>query len=66
MGLSEWTISSYAEDSNNWAYYVTSYVGVKSERVGLIYFAVRPCFYLNSDVSYISGKGTKTEPYLIN
>ena len=66
MGLDEWTISSYAEDSNNNAYYVTSYVGVKSYGVGSGYHAVRPCFYLNSDITYISGKGTKTEPIIIN
>ena len=66
MGLTEWTISSYADDRNNTAFYIDSYVGVKTGRVSSAYAAVRPCFYLNSDVSYISGKGTKTEPYLIN
>ncbi len=28
--------------------------------------AIRPTFYLNSDVTYISGKGTKTEPFIID
>lgn len=27
---------------------------------------VRPTFYLNSDVSYISGTGAKTDPFIIN
>ena len=29
------------------------------------FYAVRPSFYLNSNVSYIGGKGTQTEPFLI-
>ncbi len=30
------------------------------------YGMVLPCFYLNSNVTYVSGSGTKTSPYIIN
>ncbi len=73
MGMSDWTITKKSGTSdmifNIWhsgkVYY--NHFGSTYSRDDYYYLgSVRPCFYLNSDVSYISGKGTKTEPYLIN
>ena len=62
MGLYEWTITKLTSDGS---YCTILDGGINSNHTGSGY-TIRPAFYLNSDVSYISGKGTKTEPYLIN
>ena len=63
MGGYEWTISRNSADS----YYAFRVVGD-----GFVYFIgvsgsdmVRPSFYLNSDVLYISGTGTQSDPFRI-
>ena len=64
MGLSEWTITRQSDDSNA-AFYVyhTGYVPVNASYGDE---AIRPVFYLNSNVTYVSGNGTKNEPFIIN
>lgn len=75
----EWTITrdilEYSYLINSLSYYimnapyevatVTSYSGsvasVGVHETGII----RPTFYLNSDVQYVSGTGTETDPYRI-
>ena len=65
MGLTaEWTISRRSDNSNsvffvddNGSVFTGSVVGA---------FLVRPCFYLNSDVTYVSGSGTESDPIRIN
>ena len=64
MGLSEWTIIPYSLD--------TFYVFIIRDSGLVSYslaassgFTVRPVFYLNSDVSYVSGTGTEKDPYRI-
>ena len=34
--------------------------------VEIDYLTTRPVFYLNYDVAYVSGTGTKTNPYRIS
>ncbi len=60
MGLPEWTISRNSGNSN-YVFRVHNYGNVGD---GIVngYFAIRPCFYLNSNVTYISGSGTSTDP----
>ena len=66
MGLDEWTISRQADELDR-AFRVdnSSSVPVLGCRVDLDY-GVRPTFYLESSISYVSGSGTKTEPIRIN
>lgn len=63
----EWTITRCSRGSDNETYVfmlissggVDSILPVSSEN------DVRPTFYLNSNVQYISGSGTQTDPYRI-
>ena len=59
-----WTITSQGGGSLAWtapkaSTFVNSFVDIDE-------FSTRPTFYLNSDVSYISGTGAKTDPFIIN
>ena len=70
MGLNEWTISRVSNDTD---------AAFRINPLGNIYFhyahygnsdshgiSLRPVFYLNPDVQYISGTGTQTDPYRIS
>ncbi len=62
----EWTMSRYGSvrgrydaynvNSNGRAYYVTLDAA----------YSVRPVFYLTSDVEFVSGTGTSSDPFIIN
>ena len=65
MGLYEWTISRYADNSNS-AFYVRSTGLVNSYNVGYNAFGARPVFNLTSSVNYVSGSGTAADPISIN
>lgn len=59
-----WTITSQGGGSLAWtaskaSTFVNSFVDIDE-------FSTRPTFYLNSDVSYISGTGEKADPFIIN
>ena len=62
-GSTEWTISCVTNNSYN-SFYIDSsgYVYHSSSSVHSI---VRPCFYLNSNVTYVSGSGTQSDPIRI-
>ena len=62
-GISEWTISCDLDNSNR-AFIVNNAGIVGRDRVYFTY-AVRPVFYLNSDVTYVSGTGTESDPFRI-
>lgn len=63
LGLAEWTItpqtSSYAG-----AFYLSDY-GHPFDESPNSAFAIRPVFYLNSDVELAGGDGTQESPYRI-
>ena len=65
FGAAEWTITIFTD--YNYAYVIN-----KNGTTGMTVFGnsphniVRPCFYLTSDVTYISGAGTATDPIRIN
>lgn len=61
MGLFEWTITDYYSSSS--IYFLSDQGRVSSGSSSA--YAVRPVFYLNSDVIYVSGTGTQTDPYQI-
>ena len=68
MGLYEWTISR-SSGTLAYAFFIHWEGRIGSEGVGSgsgISYAVRPCFYLNSNVQYASGSGTATDPIRIN
>ena len=65
FGLYEWTISRYADDSNN-VFDVRNDGNVSYISVGNSALGVRPVFYLSSSVNYASGSGTVVDPILIN
>ena len=71
----EWTMSRVGRSSSSWAYvyawkvltngYVTS-EQIWHEQMNKVY-AVRPVFYLSSDVKIKSGgTGEKTNPYILD
>ena len=64
MGMYEWTI---IHDSVliDYSFYV-SYIGCTSYTIGTSFSAIRPVFFLNSDVTYTSGDGAITNPIRIS
>ena len=64
MGLDEWTITRAADYANE-VLYITAKGGVDEIGPGAN-IAVRPVFYLNSNVTYKSGVGTASDPIIIN
>lgn len=63
LGLYEWTISRNSDTSNR-PFFVdgTGYLGYS---VFVYCVAIRPVFYLNSDVTYVSGDGSIDNPFRI-
>ena len=64
MGMYEWTITPatvYYDDHT----YLIGYGGDVYDRSTGEYNAIRPCFYLTSDVTYVSGSGTSYDPIRI-
>ena len=67
MGLTEWTISRSSDVTNN-AFGVSNTGYVSYGSFDLVHDsgdAVRPCFYLVSDVVLSGGTGTASDPYRI-
>ena len=66
MGLIEWTISR----NSNYSYSVFAVMSTgevnSTGGIGNYFYAVRPCFYLNSNVTYVSGSGTSSDPFRIS
>ena len=64
MGLHEWTITA----NSSYSFHVFS-LGVDSglsSSAAMLADSVRPVFYLKSNISYVSGDGTKASPFRIN
>ncbi len=60
----EWTIThNSGSSSNSWAF---SHSGSIYDYDVYNGYAVRPVLYLKSDVKYISGTGTQSDPYIID
>ena len=64
MGLTEWTISRTA-DNSDYAFNVTN-TGYVSCNNAFSAYAVRSVFYLTSSVNYVSGSGTAADPIVVN
>ncbi len=65
VGLDEWTITPISSGTLVGTVTSLGYVGSLSVSFSAYNVAVRPTFYLNSDVAYISGTGTTSDPYRI-
>lgn len=68
-GLPEWTITPYSSGTTGRhdAYMILELGNVYGwyKNVSRAY-NIRPAFYLNSDVEYVSGTGTSSDPFVIN
>ena len=64
-GENEWTLSKYSSYSNS-ALIILKSGGVNWNTTDSHWNAVRPTFYLNSDVKLVSGTGTSSDPYRIS
>ena len=64
LGSNEWTISRDSDSSGapSKSIIISYNGGIFYSFVNADYNPVRPCFYLNSDVQYISGSGTESDP----
>ena len=68
MGAQEWTITRNSNQSgvNDLAFFIRETGNIDNVNMSFnLNLAVRPTFYLNSDVTYVSGTGTQTDPYRI-
>ena len=65
MGLYDWTITRRLDYSSTWYVSPSGSVLAGYPASASDYHAVRPCFYLNSNVKYIGGSGTQSEPFRI-
>ena len=65
LGSNEWTISRYSDNADI-AFYVNDTGYVDNGDLVNTTSAVRPSFYLESDVTYASGSGSMTDPLKIN
>ena len=64
LGRFEWTISRYSNSSDvAWSIYGGQLFN--GGEVGIDNYVIRPCFYLNSNVTYVSGSGTSSDPIKI-
>lgn len=71
MGLWEWTITPYPRYSD-YSYNIVSdgnvevdYVNTSEYGTSRYPLAIRPCFYLNKNVTYVQGDGSKNTPFII-
>ncbi len=65
IGVDMWFITPSTNNNAN-AFYSPTYGYVYALSTTSAYVAVRPSFYLNSNVNYISGTGTESDPIIIN
>ena len=65
-GASEWTISRDSDGNTNGAFEIETWGGVFATGGVNLELAVRPVFYLNSNITYTGGSGTESDPIRIN
>ena len=65
MGASEWTISRCSDDTTDVFSIIDSGSIAYYFFVNSVTHCIRPVFYLNSNVTYVSGTGTANNPYRI-
>ena len=65
MGIDEWTISNSTDADWPSGFLIRNYGNVDESSAHSSYYAIRPCFYLNPDITYVSGSGTESDPIRI-
>ncbi len=65
MGVDEWTISRNSDGDYN-AFGVWSAGSLSNRTVDYDNYAVRPSFYLEPSITYVSGSGSASDPIVIN
>lgn len=67
LNTGEWTMATVQPSSSDWAFYISSYGNIDTSLLSNYSdtYNIRPCFYLNSNVTYLSGSGTSTDPILL-
>ncbi len=65
LGSTEWTISRRSDDTLGAFRVISAGYASGSDRVNYL-SAVRPVFYLNSSISYVSGSGSSADPIRIS
>ena len=66
MGFNVWIISPSPDGRvPNYSYFILSEGNISRIRVHYEVYAIRPTFYLNSGVAYISGDGSQSNPFRI-
>ena len=65
-GDTEWTITPRTEYQTGGAFSVSNEGLVGTYGVATRQHAVRPSFYLKSDVTYVKGSGSATDPFVMN
>ena len=65
LSVYEWTVSRYSSFTSG-AFHVLSTGNVYRNFAVTASWAVRPCFYLTSSTTYVSGSGTSSDPFRIN
>ena len=63
-GLYEWTITRDSDDA--YRAFVVSFLGFVGNKWAKDSSAVRPSFYLLSEITYVSGSGSSSDPIVIN
>ena len=64
LGNLEWTVTSYS--SNSYSAFLLYHDGNLNISNASNGYSARPVFYLNSNVTYVSGNGTESNPYRIS
>ena len=64
LGSTEWTLTPYS--SNSFFVFILDSNGSLSGYHAYLGSSARPVFYLNSNVTYVSGDGTESNPYRIS
>ena len=62
----EWTMTRYGYVGSGYYAWMVSFTGPIYNTVLTDAYVVRPVFFLTSDVNYLSGSGTLSDPILIS
>ena len=65
VGFYDWTITRVTDQVDYYLVFGVDNTGEVRANIGYSSIGVRAAFYLNSNVGYVSGSGTRTNPYRI-
>ena len=65
VGFYDWTITRVTDQVDYYLVFGVDNTGEVRANIGYSSIGVRAAFYLNSNVGYVSGSGTRTNPYRV-